>query len=803
MLRCALKRGPGPLGRGPGDRLRVRALGGLLVALLVAGGASADEFDVAMERAERQVGLLEGKARLVGHELQRDPGRASSAEWFESRLNDGQALMLLKDHVQASLIFLELVGNPANRSQTGYPDALFNLGEALFFNKNFIDARTNFRKVLDEPRGGAYRRRALVRLMQIALRTNDFEALDAYRERLRQESDGVSPEGQYLWGRTLLVRGRSEESAQAFSGIEPGQPFHPQALYMHGVSLIRQGRLEDALAVYQRLSQHRARDATQRALVELGHLARGRLLHDLGRPLEALDAYQAIEHTSVHFDEALLETCWTFVKMAESTQDRRERERWFHEAYRTADLLQVSTQDSTLVPRAELMKAHLDEKMGRFESAAETFVQVAGTYGKVKQVLDQQLARHSDPVQYFNEVAGKNLESFDLSAYLPPLAVHWMGRNDQMAAALGVVRDLEAGRRWSRESRALLASLDELLADTGDRVHLFPVLREGVKRLEEVENARALLERNLSRAEETLIEAHVQPAERRELAAARRTREELERRMEGLPTTRRAMQERETRARKRVEDLELSVFQLGIQLRGMKAQLGAMEEWLRRHEDEFRGREEAVRDFREELRRGYAMTHQLVAELDALGGQLATERSRAGLDAGAMAQEDVLRRQYDEAVARERTLAERIHARLGPEGAARIDRVQAVRLRSERLRAEVARLRQELAARVSREADRVRALAETERKNLDGFELELARLERESEGLAGEVAFRALEDVRAKFYQIVLEADVGSLDVSWGRKQSVTDEIAELNRKQTAERKRLFEEFKGVLSEVE
>jgi tetratricopeptide (TPR) repeat protein len=786
-----------------GWRLPASLLVGALVCLLAPAPASAADLDDALERAERQISLLEGKAALVGHELQRTTGRRTSVEVFESRLNDGQALMLLKDYVQASLIFLELVDNEANSDQPGFADALYNLGEALFFNKNFIDARHFYRRVLEESRGKSYRRLALVRLMQIALRTNDFESLDGYRARLISEAEGTSPEGEYLWGRTLMARGRLDEAMRAFAAVVPGQPFHLQALYLSGVCLIRQGKLESALAIFDRLVQVEPRDSAQRELVELGHLARGRLQHDLGRPLDALDAYQAIEHTSIYFDDALLETCWTFIQLAEKAENPEKRNSWFLEAFRAVELLELSTQDAALVPRANLMKAHLDEKMGKFEEASEMFEKISSTYSEVKKALDSQVSSHEDPVRYFNEVAGKNLESFDLSSYLPPLAVRWMSRNDEMAAALSVMRDLDAGRRYVQESRALLKSLDDLLASQSDRVNLFTVLREGAKRLFEVENARTLLERSLAQMEQEIIEAHVSVEERQALTQAREAREALEAKLDGLPTTRRAMESREARIRARIEALEVSVFQSGIHLKGMKAQLTAMEEWLRQNEREFRGREEAVRDFREEIRRGWAMANQLQGELDGLAAQLESERTRAGMDAGALAQEEALRKQFDETCARERQLAEQIHGRLGQEGAAQIERVQAIRLRTEKLRRDGGQLRRDLDARVDIEADNLRAQADRERKNVDDYAAALDRLEQESQGLAGEVAFRALEEVRHKFYQIVLEADVGVLDVAWGRKQRVTDNIADLNKKQSAERKRLYDEFKGVLGEVE
>ncbi len=759
------------------------------------------DVDDDLVRVEKQVGLLEDKTQLITQEYLQSKALPGAGRRFEERLNDGQALMLLKDYVRAAIVFHGLVENPAYKSHAGYPDALYNLGESLYFNKNFIDARKYYRQVLDDPRSRPYRKLAMIRLMQIALRIRDFDQVDSYHQRLQSEG-GASPEGQYLWGKTLFARDRLEAAKAAFSSVTPGQPFYLQSRYFLGVVQVRQGELEAAGALYEDLARQPAKKPGDAEVVELAHLARGRLLHDMGKEAEALDAFQAIEHTSPHFDDALLEICWTYVQRAEKAEAPEERKRWFLEAYRTLEILEVSTPDSTFVPRAHLLKGHILEKMGRFEDAAEVFAQVSTKYATVKQELDELVASHDDPVQYFNEVAGRNLESFDLSSYLPSVAVRWMSRQDEMGAALGVMKDLETGKRFVTEARALLEKLDTLLANEEDRINLFPLLLEGGKRANEIENALVIVERNLSRLEERVVMEYVSADERRALEQARKDRESLERKLDGLSTSAKQTATREQRVRKQIETLEQAVYQSTIGLKGMKAQLTAMEEWIRQNEKQLAGREEAIRDFREEIRRGWAMANQLQAELDQLANQLATEKARAGLDSQAQSQEAALRDRYTQALDTERRLAEQIHNRLGAEGSAQVSRINQLRVRAGKLKNKLNAVETSIKERVAQESTKLEEQAARERRNLDEYEAALAKLERESENLAGEVAFQALQDVREKFYRLVLEADVGVLDVAWSRKMQTTDKISDLTRKQGAERKRLYEEFKGVLKEV-
>ena len=785
---------------------RGRSVRSVLTVIAVYGLAPTPvraDIDDDLLRYEKQIEFLVNKTALVQREYLGFTEKTGNTKRFEQRLNDGQSLMLLKDYVRAAIVLHNLVENKRYQKHAGYIDAVYNLGEALFYNKNYIDARKYYRIALESTKANrAYRKTAMVRLMQIALRIKEFDKVDSYRNRLKKEG-AVSPEAEYLWGKTLFSRNRLQEAAKAFSSLKSQEPFYLQSRYFMGVILVRQRQHKEALATFSDLVTQQAKSAQESQVIELGHLAKGRLLHDLGREREALDAFQSVEHTSINFDDALFEICWTYVQMAEKAENPEDRDTYFLEAARTLEILEVSTPNSASVPRANLLKGHIFEKMGKYGEAAEAFARISKSYATVKRELDDLVASHEDPVQYFNEVAGRNLDSFDLSTYLPPVAVRWMSRHNEMNAALGVMKDLENGRKFITEARSLLAKLDSLLANEKDRINLFPLLLEGAQRTNEIENARVIQERNLSRLEERVVMEHVSDKERKEFQSAIRQREELEIRIDGLPTTRQDTATREERIRSRIVVLEQAVYQSSIGLKGMKAQLSAMEDWIRQNTKQLEGREEAVRDFREEIRRGWAMANQLQNDLDALANQLATEKARAGMDSQAQTKETLLRERYLQALSRERMLSEQIHDRLGAEGTAQVLRINQMRLQSQKLHRSLDKINQSLADRVRMESQKLQQQASKEKKNLDQFERALAKLEKESENLAGEVAFSALQEVRQKFHRLVLDADVGILDVAWSRKMETTRKISDLTRKQGKERKRLHNEFKDVLKEVD
>ncbi len=83
------------------NQARLRRFGspvilGVALSMLVAFEGRADLFDD-LSRASKQLELLETKANLIQNQYLRFSDPKSKSRLFESRLNDGQALMLLKD----------------------------------------------------------------------------------------------------------------------------------------------------------------------------------------------------------------------------------------------------------------------------------------------------------------------------------------------------------------------------------------------------------------------------------------------------------------------------------------------------------------------------------------------------------------------------------------------------------------------------------------------------------------------------------------------------------------------------------
>jgi len=66
----------------------------------------------------------------------------------------------------------------------------------------------------------------------------------------------------------------------------------------------------------------------------------------------------------------------------------------------------------------------------------------------------------------------------------------------------------------------------------------------------------------------------------------------------------------------------------------------------------------------------------------------------------------------------------------------------------------------------------------------------------------GHIAFESIQKVRRQFYDLVLKADVGLVDVAFTRKQDKTTEIQKLSSQKDDELQSLETEFKEVLEDA-
>ena len=765
----------------------------LLAALLgaglavAAGRARADAPQpgpsAALQSLEDQVTLVE---RVYGRKDETEAARALR------KFSDGEVQFILRDWRRASILLYDAVDQHDFKRTEAHETALFYLGESLYQQAEYASAFTYFKQALEEP-NPVHQRDAVVRALDIAIRLRDESAVGPLVDKARIAFGGaLPPEVLYLQAKALYRRSgvpaaeRDADALRAFAAVPA--PYDLAAAYFQGAILVQAGDLKGGAERFEACTRLAPSDARRQEVRELCFLALGRIYSEQSRFPEALDRYQEVPRESPHFNDAIYEVAWDFVKTKK-----------YEQALRTAAVITDLAPESPLAPEATILQGHLLLRLGRYSEALETYGRVINQYAPVRDELDAILTMHEDPVRYFNELIGRSGKAFDITTVLPAVAVKWASSQADVAAALQVVAGLDGSRRDAEESEELAKRILAVLSKN-DGLDAFPALKEGFARADAVQNGAARVEGELNAGERALIPAP--PEAQAELARIAQDRNRLEARFSALPTSPDEVAERVGRMSGRVSEVARHAFHVRYLIDSCNSAIAASQIWLEEHRTEIQSDPKGRAEFLEEMRKHREVVAQYDQELRTVEREIASTGDGVS-GSEAIAGESELRREYRRLLARERELL--APGRAGLEGDARreVERLDAYLPRADEvaLRAERSKLGLLAAALQSSQALRGRVMVEQQLLRL--YQKDLGAVQDATRDLVGRVALRSFRNVRAQFYKLVLKADVGMVDVAWTRKRERVDKIQELASQKASDVGTLDSEFKPVLREVD
>ncbi len=765
----------------------------VVLALVMSAGGQLRAQDTTA--ATRELSDIETAAMQLS-QLPLRGSQLRSATYVEERLTDGELFYRLQDYVRASIIFTDIVDNYPKHA--AYPDALFLLAESLFQAGDFLGSRSRYRMILDHADEGAYRahvQRALGRLIEIAIHVRDFNGIDRYFEKLSQlppsevEAATAYFRAKYLYSVAVPADAMSDPTAPlpqvdpakleqarlAFEAVDSRSPYYAQARYFVGVIYTLRAQYNPALEAFTKVTQLKASTEQQREVSELAQLGLGRLFYETNQLEKAIDAYQAIPRTSRQFDAALYEIAWTYIREGDSTK-----------AERALEVLSIASPDSRFIPDAKLLRGNLLLRDGRFNDANKVFAEVTGEFQPVREQLDQIVSQHGDPQAYFRGLVHDNLEEFDAQAFLPPLALRWASIEGDMERALAAVADLSLARHMVHETGDIVERLGGALK-APNRVNIFPDLRDHRERTVALRNRCARVRQQLIAADD----AQTKQYNSAELASVRARRREIERLLSGLPTKDTDFTARNGKVDTGFENLNRELSKLDVELMGIDARIVATGRYMAdtmtkadqktgvdAYNAELATQRQAVVAYRDQLAK-------LKLEVEA-------GRIQVGVGDGNYLRDDQLRDEHKQLVARERQLIASLGGRATPGLDAMFQRLDTVELSLDTHDKQVDQV-------VEERAQDMQKVLDEEGGKLVGYQQKLGELDTETEDVVGGIAYGNYQQVQKRFYDLVLKADVGIIDVGWAEKEEHSTRVDMLTRERTRALQALDDEFSEIM----
>jgi TolA-binding protein len=714
-----------------------------------------------------------------------------SPTYVDERLTDGELFYRLQDYVRASIIFTDIVEHYPQHA--AYPDAVFLLAESLFQAKDYLGARSKYRVILDHSDAPGFRphlQRSLGRLIEIAIHIQNFDGIEVYFDRLARlppsevEAATAYFRAKYLFNVAVpgdvmsaedsklpdLDATKLDQARAAFEAVNANSPYYAQARYFIGVIYTLRGQYNQAIEAFNKVAQLKAASDQQRDVIELAMLAAGRLYYETNQLDRAIASYQSLPRTSRRFDTALYETAWTYIRQGDSTQ-----------AERSLEVLSVAAPDSKYIPDAKLLRGNLLLRDGQYQLATTVFGEVTKEFQPVREDLDRMVAEHEDPQAYFKGLVQQNLENFDAQAFLPPLALRWATVDSDMQRALDAVADLSQARRLTKETTSVVDRLQSALRSPNP-VNIFPDLRQQRERTVALRNRLARVRTQLITADEASGRGGP------ELAQLRTRRLEVERALAGLPVKDSDFEKRNTSVDTNFVALNKQLSALEVQLMGMDAQIVATERFIgdTMHDP---AQQDGIQAYRAELATQKKAIADYREQISHIQLEVESGRIQVGVGDSTYLRDDQLRAEHAQLVEQERQL-------IGGTGRTaglyqRIDAAEATIAQHDSAIDQVV---------VERSADMQKVLDE-EGGKLAGYRERLVELDGETVDVVGGITYANFRKVQNRFYDLVLKADVGIVDVGWAEREEHRTRIDMLTRERNRALQALDDEFSEITDE--
>ena len=761
-------------------RLRLCAL------LLGALGASLPARPAAADRltdAHRQLADLEQRAQTLTSGFRESHAPDPNAP--TRRMVEAEKLYKLGNYELAATLCLDVIEQyPQSRS---YDDALYLMGEALYKSRDFLSAKRYFQQAADRLQRARKGQVASQRLIEIALRTGDYSDVERHLERLVAIPPAeLEPSVPYVRGKYLFFRNRLDDAAAIFQSIPQGHEYYLQSRYFLATVEVKRGELAKAAQIYDDILKVTAEDATDKEIQDLARMAIGRLLYDRGQFDRAKQWYASVPRQSKYFVESMYETAWNSIKAND-----------FKSAYRALDLMLLQSPDSAQAPEMRLLIGNLHLRLSNFYLASNQFTATLADYEPIHAELAAKRQEAAGDPQYFQRLLGKGLDTFDIAAVVPKGALKLVASEPDVAKLLALAEEVKDLSRGIKDSEELLGRLERAML-SGGRVSIFGDLATGRGRATQILNTTIDLRRRFQGDARALAMPHLGAQDKDELERIAGERGILDMELKNLPKTQEAMEERAQTEQNAFDAVGASASQVNVLIQALEAELVAIEQYYIYSKADQKIKPEELVQPVELLRQEIAQERVLLDSLQNNIAEASQQAALAGRSGGEVMDQTV---RLAELLRQEQAVLNRARSTLRADEVAYFDSLMGILGRADGIQSMLVSFNKRLVGIADGRLGRIREQISTEKGNLAAASDKLSSVLTEGRDVGGGLAEAMVSRAADRFYDLTVQSDVGLIDVSWGLKESRSDNVSRLINQQMLELQAVDADFKPLLEE--
>jgi len=758
---------------------------------------------------ERRITQL--RAEVSSGALTRSPRLTSE------RFNEARYAYLVEDYERCALIFYSLLENDDLAGDSRKEQAQWYLGECLYLDGNLVPAQNQFRSIVDEGSNHAFYGESLLSLIELYGRTGEVHEFNYYYNnfvRSSWENSATALRIRYQMGKTLYQQGKLGEAEGIFNSFPRGSTYTPQARYFYGAILVAEGlkasqegeeaiatqKYQQAISVFRDVLTFPVSTSAHEEVVDLAHLAIGRLYYELGDIPRAITEYREISADSSSYDDALYEMIWANIEAAAQEEQPYARERKHLEALRATEIFNLAFPDDTREPKLRLLGAQVRQKMEQWDQAIEGFENASVHFSELTVALQGIVRSSSDPMVYFNQLVDDERYVAEAAQTVPAAARRKAKDDERVAEAVRISGDLYKQQDAIQESKDLLDLLNDALYGS-EAIGLIQTYRLHRQQLASAEAAGLLLRSRLVDLEVLHLEGLVTGSSLKDLNAIRNQRQEAEGAASGLTRMRNSSVERQGAFNLQAEAVETRMYHAELMINDLLGRLMGVEEYLlgARKRGE-RTREEEVA-LRAEIDKERGVLTSMRDDLRKKKRRLEPRILTARLANQATEGEGEMRGDARESLTALEQRLGRLRRSVSGSGGDFLQRLDSARSRLLSLDRVASDARKLMDRAESVEIDEIKAEVDFQRRMVDSLDTDSQQIAGANTGVSGRIGRQAFVNVATFYEDMLTRADMGVIDVYWYRKESTSLAKKETARERTRRLRGLRGSFESVLGD--
>lgn len=779
---------------GIASALALAVVGPLLWAPAVHG----DEIDKLAERLT----ALQKEADVLGQGIKK-PSRSDQAarDRAERKLIDGQLAFSVGNYDDAAVMLYDYVEQyPQSPS---YDEALYYLAEALFQKRDSVASRSYFTKLVKDvgPKSKFYQQ-GLERLVELSLSLSDGANVDEWLRAL----DNLPPSERrssvpYVRGKYEYFKQRYDEALKHFALVPPNTEYFFQARYFMGTTHVNKGDLGQAAKIFEELTRNQPKTNKDKRVVELAHMALGRLYYEREQPSKAIDEYTRIDRESDIFDEALFEVAWVYVKADQ-----------YDKALRALELLALADPNSAKMPEVRILEGNLRIRKAQnlakddvgnsaeeYSKAEALFESTHAAYKDPHTALKKIIETRADPRAFMAQITGRLSEAFEVNVTMPEIAASWIRREPDVDRIVNIETDLGQIEDEIKDAEGTIDRLERALSSPS-RVNIFPRLADKRTRATEILEEIFQIRLKLLERERRLVARYIKGADKVELERLRGVREAAAKQLASLPGADVSYGQRIEKARNEFTVLDQKAAEVSTIIDASRATLVALERYVEQETKAGRGpanifeARKAIEELKVEI-------DEMTKELSDLRRAVVLAKDEAGTGDEIAIRAKELRNQLRAALDDEHAYMARFSANMNRGERAKAQRIASLMTGSGAVTGKLDRVQETVDQIVEFALTDVRSSLVEEKARLAAYKREFVEYEAESRVLGGDILNLTFKVVKDKFYDVIIRSDIGIIDVSWSQKEGVDELAARLGLDRLREMRTLRDEFRDIIED--